>query len=199
VHRDLKPANMLLDEHDRVMLVDFGIAKLSLGVEGTRTLARAATHGFSPPEQVLGTGTDVRSDGYALGATMYTLLTGTVPPPAHERLTGSQLTPPHVLRPATPAAVERLILQCLELRPEHRPQSIHQVRAGFPDWWATKPEFLEPVTDDVTVPVVAAHPTRAGATSDRPSRHRRETLPRSRPARSGVTWARAATAITALL
>jgi len=199
VHRDLKPANMLLDEHDRVMLIDFGIAKASLGVEGTRPLARAATHGFSPPEQILGTGTDARSDVYALGATIYALLTGTVPPPAHERLTGSQLIPPRVLRPAIPADLERLILRCLELRPEHRPQSIHQVRTAFPDGWAAKPGLLELLSDDVTVPVFPAHSANATATIDHSPRHRSETAARSRFTRSPSTWARTATTVTALL
>src|SRR5262245_17992579 len=199
VHRDLKPVNMLLDEHDRVMLIDFGIAKASHGVEGTRPLARAATHGFSPPERVLGTGTDARSDVYALGATIYALLTGTVPPPAHERLTGSPLVPPRVLRPAIPADLERMILWCLELRPEHRPQSIHQVRAGFPDTWAARPGLLEPVSDDVTVPVIPAHSANDTATIDHSPRHRSEPAARSRSTRSRIPWARTATTVTALL
>src|SRR4029453_5038441 len=114
VHRDLKPANMLLDEHDRVMLIDFGIAKVSLGVEGTRTMARAATHGFSPPEQVLGTGTGPPSDVYALGATMYALLPGTVPPPAHARLTGTEVVSARSLCAAIPADLEPLIAVCLQ-------------------------------------------------------------------------------------
>lgn len=200
VHRDLKPANLLLDEHDRVMLVDFGIAKASLGAEGTRTLARAGTHGFSPPEQVLGNGTDARSDVYALGATMYALLTGTVPPPAHERLTGSRLVPPRVLRASIPADLERLILWCLELRPGHRPQSIHHMRTAFPNGWAAKPGPLEMVTaDDVTVPVFQPHAANAAATSGRSSTQRSEPAVLSRPKRSQTVWTRTAIAATALL
>src|SRR4029077_6798702 len=99
VHRDLKPENILLDERDRIMLIDFGIAKASGDFAVTRTVARSSSHGFSPPEQVLGAGTDERSDVYSLGATMYALLTGKAPPPAHERVAGSELAPPRSLAP----------------------------------------------------------------------------------------------------
>jgi serine/threonine-protein kinase len=93
IHRDLKPENILLDEHERIMLIDFGIAKQSVASELTRTLGRAASHGFSPPEQAMGTGTDQRSDIYSLAATIYFVLTGVVPPAAHERVSGHELVP----------------------------------------------------------------------------------------------------------
>jgi serine/threonine-protein kinase len=191
VHRDLKPANILLDEHDRVMLVDFGIAKASFGAGSTRTVARAVTHGFSPPEQILGPGTDARSDIYALGATMYVLSSGTVPPPAHERVTGSTLVPPRTLRADIPPQLERLILWCVELRPEERPQSIEQVRAvlsGQPcDVARAEPAIL---TEAVTVPVVPPLEPMADAGSSAATPPTRPTLP---------SWGRSATTATALL
>jgi serine/threonine protein kinase len=100
---------------------------------------------------VLGTGTDARSDVYALGATMYALLTGAPPPPAHERMTGSQLVPPRTVHPAIPADLERLILWCLELRPENRPQSVEQVRAALASGgWGMEAAQTEAVTNDVS-------------------------------------------------
>ncbi|MGQ0591272.1 MAG: protein kinase domain-containing protein [Gammaproteobacteria bacterium] len=131
VHRDLKPENILLDEDDRIMLIDFGIAKESAELAVTRTLARSVSHGFSPPEQVLGTGTDQRSDVYALGATMYALLTGTVPPAAHERVAGKEITAPRALNPAIPETLESVILQALDLNLKLRPQTIAKLSCIF--------------------------------------------------------------------
>ncbi len=131
VHRDLKPANILLDEADRVMLIDFGIAKEATPDMLTRTIARSASHGFSPPEQVLGTGTDQRSDVYALGATMYALLTGVVPPPAHERVAGVDIVPPRQIAPEIPRPVEEAILRALELNVAKRQATIGEFRRGL--------------------------------------------------------------------
>jgi serine/threonine protein kinase len=127
IHRDLKPDNVLLDQHDRIMLIDFGIAKQSAESGGTRTIARAATQGYSPPEQALGTGTDPRSDVYALAATAYTLLTGQVPPAAHERVAGTELAPPSQLVPEIPAHIGDTLVQALNLNINRRPATIEQL------------------------------------------------------------------------
>jgi eukaryotic-like serine/threonine-protein kinase len=124
VHRDLKPENVLLDEHGRVVLIDFGIAKESDQSQMTHTLARAASYGFSPPEQVLGTGTDQRSDVYALGATLYMLLTGTMPPPAHARVAGKEIRSPRTLNPRISPRLDAAIMRALELNINRRQQSI---------------------------------------------------------------------------
>jgi serine/threonine-protein kinase len=127
VHRDLKPENVLLDDNNRVMLIDFGIAKESSPETVTRTLGRAVTHGFSPPEQVLGTGTDARSDVYALGAILYSTLTGQVPTPAHERVVGKILEPASHFAPEIPPLLDKVILQALELNINLRQQSIEEL------------------------------------------------------------------------
>ncbi len=70
IFRDLKPANIMLDKHDRIRLVDFGIAKLfQSGTKGTII----GTEGYSPPEQYRGVA-EPRGDIYALGATLHHLL-----------------------------------------------------------------------------------------------------------------------------
>jgi len=70
IFRDLKPSNVMLDDHDRIRLVDFGIAKLfQSGEKGTMI----GTEGYSPPEQYRGVA-EPRGDIYALGATMHHLL-----------------------------------------------------------------------------------------------------------------------------
>ncbi|MFA7337727.1 MAG: serine/threonine-protein kinase [Candidatus Obscuribacterales bacterium] len=75
IYRDLKPSNVMIDTKDNVKLVDFGIARLYQD-DGDNT--HVVSQGYSPPEQYWG-GADPRSDIYALGATMYFLLTGQEP------------------------------------------------------------------------------------------------------------------------
>ncbi len=75
IYRDLKPSNIMIDTKDNVKLVDFGIARLYQD-DGDNT--HVVSQGYSPPEQYWG-GADPRSDIYALGATMYFLLTGEEP------------------------------------------------------------------------------------------------------------------------
>jgi serine/threonine-protein kinase len=127
IHRDLKPENILLDDNDRVMLIDFGIAKEAGRDNVTRTLGRAVTHGFSPPEQVMGTGTDARSDVYALGAILYAAITGRTPPAAHERVTGAVLEPPASFFPDIPPLLDTAIRQALELNLHVRQQTIAEL------------------------------------------------------------------------
>jgi hypothetical protein len=88
LHRDLKPANIKLTDGDRIVVLDFGLAKGSLVVsDGTQTTP--SLFAMSPPyaslEQSRGIGTTARSDLYSLGATVFHLVSGTVPPTALER------------------------------------------------------------------------------------------------------------------
>ena len=95
IHRDIKLANIRITPNRRVFLVDFGLAKVHIPSAKTTACARAVTPGFSPPEQYGLGGTDARSDLYALGATLYALLTGAPPPEATDRTSGAAvLIPP---------------------------------------------------------------------------------------------------------
>ena len=131
IHRDLKPENILIDDENRVMLIDFGIAKESVAQSVTRTLGRAASHGFSPPEQVMGTGTDVRSDIYSFAATIYFALTGKTPVAAHERVAGAVLPAPDELVPAIPAEVNAILMKALNLNLNERPQTVADFLKAF--------------------------------------------------------------------
>lgn len=130
VHRDIKPANLIRRAGDRrVMLVDFGIAKLDTHAGATLTGARAATPGFAPPEQYSGH-TDTRSDVYALGATLYYLLTGRVPPEATARAAGlAAFVPLRQLNPAIEPRVSAAVAHALEMDTARRTQSVERFSA----------------------------------------------------------------------
>ena len=100
IHRDIKPQNIIINADGRAVLVDFGISKAYDPALKTTKGARAVTPGYSPPEQYgMGT-TDARSDVYALGATLYTLLTGHAPPESVALIAGGETLPP--IRQANP-------------------------------------------------------------------------------------------------
>jgi len=86
LHRDIKPSNIIVPvSGDDAVLVDFGIAK-EFNPDATTTAFRTGSPGYAPPE-LYSTGTSIRSDIYELGATFYTLLTGSVPADALQRIT----------------------------------------------------------------------------------------------------------------
>jgi serine/threonine protein kinase/formylglycine-generating enzyme required for sulfatase activity len=82
LHRDIKPSNLKLTKQGEIFLLDFGLAKGSLGQMATLATSRSV-RGYTPLyaslEQIHGHGTDARSDIYSLGATLYHLLTGAAP------------------------------------------------------------------------------------------------------------------------
>ena len=129
IHRDIKPANIKITPQGQAMLVDFGLAKAYHPGSRTTMGARAVTPGFSPLEQYSGKGrTDNRTDIYALGATLYTLLTGEEPPEAPDRDLGAGLINPRQLNWAISPVVEKAILTALAMLPDARHQSVHDFR-----------------------------------------------------------------------
>ncbi len=134
VHRDIKPSNIKLTPDGRIKLVDFGLVKL-LAPDENRTitvLQGRGTAAYTPLEQYGGDigHTDVRSDIYALGATLYHLLTNTPPPDARQRfLKPDCLIPPRAINPRISPRVERAILSAMALHPDDRPPSIAAFRA----------------------------------------------------------------------
>ena len=161
VHRDLKPGNVLLDDHDRVMLIDFGIAKEAIASEQTRALGRAVTHGYSPPEQAMGSGTDARSDIYALGATVYYMLTGQRPPGARERIQGVEIEMPSALVPGMPPAIDRALLQAMSLNPNERQQTVEEFGRAFDYEAPTVKTYEDFSAPDPTVMVGSATTSRS--------------------------------------
>ncbi|MFM8322352.1 MAG: serine/threonine-protein kinase, partial [Chloroflexota bacterium] len=123
LHRDIKPANLRLTPDGRVMLVDFGLVKMYDPSLKTTLGARAVTPGYAPPEQY-GTGrTDARSDIYALGATLYRMLSGADPLESVQRIAGGQLAPARELNPHVPPALSQALEKAMALDPGQRFQS----------------------------------------------------------------------------
>ena len=124
VHRDIKPANMIVPVGaGEAMLVDFGIAKEYVQNKATMNVFRYGTAGYAAPEQY-GKGTNQQTDIYALGATLYTLLTGKIPTDALMRsveLRNSDLLQSaHEVNPAVPVAVSDVIERAMRLRYQDR-------------------------------------------------------------------------------
>ncbi len=88
IHRDIKPQNLKLTSRGQMILLDFGLAKGQAGGVSVVTTSASIfgyTPNYAPLEQIQGLGTDARSDIYALGATLYHLMTGVKPPDALTR------------------------------------------------------------------------------------------------------------------
>jgi serine/threonine-protein kinase len=128
LHRDLKPANVMLDGRGRVRLTDFGLAAVAADL--SKTELRSGTPLYQAPEQLAGREVTVRSDLFALGLVLYELFTGKRAFAGTERDTPPSKPSAHVsgLNPA----VERVVLQCLEVEPAKRPRSAVAVLAALP-------------------------------------------------------------------
>lgn len=94
LHLDVKPANIMLRNDGKVILIDFGSSKqyAEVGGENTTTIAPCYTPGYAPAEQMNPTPTTFTSatDIYALGATLYKMLTGQTPPSAIDLVNGEK-------------------------------------------------------------------------------------------------------------
>jgi len=150
LHRDIKPSNLKLTPTGLVKLVDFGLVKILVSDEVTVTILQGrGTALYTPLEQYGGDSghTDVRSDIYAFGATLFHLLTNTRPVEARERfLNPESLIPPRQHNPDISLRTERAILWAMSLHPEDRPQDIDAFRQALLGKWnpLTKPRAALP-------------------------------------------------------
>ncbi|MHB2015540.1 MAG: WD40 repeat domain-containing serine/threonine protein kinase [Candidatus Xenobia bacterium] len=129
IWRDAKPDNIMVDADGRVRVIDFGIARIFRPTsEGTTAGLGLGSPGYAPVEQYGGGDVvDPRADIYSLGATLYTMLTVTVPPPSVDRYSGVELVPPSRLNPTVPPHLEQLILRMMAVEAAARPQSVAEV------------------------------------------------------------------------
>jgi WD40 repeat protein len=129
IHRDLKPANILLDKNGNPRVTDFGLAKklqADSGLTGSGQIM--GTPSYMPPEQAGGERGEIgpAADVYALGATLYALITGRPPFQAATamdtviQVIGEDPVPPRRLNASVPRDLETICLKCLEKEPRRR-------------------------------------------------------------------------------
>jgi formylglycine-generating enzyme required for sulfatase activity len=154
IHRDIKPANLKLTEQGDLYLLDFGLAK-GFHTQASRTFGASVaghTPGYSPIEQMQGAGTDGRSDLYALGATLYHLVTGVAPPDAGMRVVelaaeqGDPLRPAHEVNPKIPARISGALHRALAMSPSKRPATAAEMRQELRDAIA-EPTVVHPAVE----------------------------------------------------
>ncbi len=170
LHRDLKPGNIMLGKYGETLVVDWGLAKpigelnaeasdRTLPGEGTlmpssgslasKTLVGSAvgTPQFMSPEQAAGRLDQLgpASDVYSLGATLYSLLTGTTPfrdtdaATVLQKVQRGEFPPPRTVKPAVPPALEAICLKAMAPRPEDRYATPRDVADDVEHWLADEP------------------------------------------------------------
>ncbi len=186
LHRDIKPANLKITNQNRIILLDFGLAKGTAGdmtqiASGSEKSIFGYTPQYAPLEQIQGEGTSAQSDLYALAASLYHLLTNTRPPDALMRATRiinnsvDALTPLRELNPQVPEPVAAVITRALALKPAARYASAAEMRAalrearhaGTSNAQIPSP-FFQPIDDAPTVvnrPPQFVQPLNAEATT----------------------------------
>ena len=132
LHRDIKPSNCFVDADGTVKVGDFGLSISTLPRDVQHELGTAGFQGtpqFAAPEQLRGEPLDVRADIYAVGATLYYLLTGQPPLDAPDlrelvsKVASETPASPRVLRRDIPRGLAAVVLRCLAKAPAGRPQS----------------------------------------------------------------------------
>ena len=179
IHRDIKPANIRITPEGQAVLVDFGLVKLYQSNMQTTVGARAITPGYSPPEQYGQGSTDERTDLYALGATLYMLLTGAHPPESVQRVASDTLRPAHVVNPAVPAHIGEAVQRAMALIPTARYQTVAEFKGALSEKPAGSqaPRFVQPAPVTMDARAVAAHPSLQEPIPAPISRPRKKGLP----------------------
>jgi serine/threonine-protein kinase len=183
VHRDVKPGNLLLDDHERLAIADFGIARIAVEDQLTQTGQVLGTAAYIAPEQAMGHASTAASDRYALAVVAFELLTGTRPFEAEHfaaqaRAHVEDEPPPASERdPDLPASVDAVLARGMAKEPSDRWESAADMVAalgGALGSTAPAPAPAPPGTES-TRPLPPSEPPRrpaalAAPSGDRPRR-----------------------------
>ena len=164
VFRDLKPSNLIRRPDGRICLVDFGIARYASKKNATDTVVLGSP-GYAPPEQYGQGQTEPRSDLYALGATLHHLITGRDP-----SISPFKWPTVRSLNPLIPRPLDNLIMRCVSLDIEKRPDSAEQVGAALRETLAMLDEAAGAIYAVASGPQME-QPTGKLTRSDAPTRH----------------------------
>ena len=135
IHRDIKPQNILVHADGHIKVADFGIARMANSSTLTRgDSVMGSVHYFSP-EQASGQATDVTSDIYSVGVTLYEMLTGRVPFDGDTQVAiamqhlHNQPAPIQAIAPDVPPAICHVVAMAMEKNPKYRYQSAREMAA----------------------------------------------------------------------
>jgi uncharacterized RDD family membrane protein YckC len=170
LHRDIKPSNCFLDNEGSVKVGDFGLSISTLARDVRHELTNSGFEGtpqFAPPEQLRGEPLDVRADIYAVGATLYYLLTGQTPFDAHDlrelvqRVTTDPPKSPRRIRPQISSGLAAIVLRCLAKEASGRPASYAELAESLRPFSSTDFVPAQPglrclagVVDGMLIPTV---------------------------------------------
>ncbi len=131
MHRDISPDNIIIDQRGRVILIDFGAARQEIR-EKSKSLSVILRAGYAPEEQYRSRGKQGPwTDVYAVGATIYRMVTGVVPPESMDRLVEDTIASPAELGASITAEQEARLLKALEVRAVDRDQSMAELQESL--------------------------------------------------------------------
>lgn len=164
IHRDIKPQNLKLTDENHIILLDFGLAKNSRGQ--TRVTTAGSIVGYTPHyasmEQIRGTGTTPKSDIYSLCATLYQLLTNSVPADALTRADSllnslpDPLRPLNEVNPEVPKAISDVIIRGMSLSADQRYENARDMQKALREAYSEMQQVMSAQTVAFTVDKAAA-------------------------------------------